>query len=272
MKKNCVVYLLRSTEKDIDMLNRSLNLLEKNLLSFTDCDVIIFHENNLGGLRDGIQTNIDLRLCEIDIGPPKYPSRIQSKIPEFFPHPTHGNGPIAWGHPGFPIGYRNMCRFFSGEFHKQEILHNYEYYLRLDNDSYILTPLNYDIFKFAKDNDLNYGYCEPAVQVDTEKVISGFNEFTRDYIDKNDIKTYANLETIPEGKMFYTNFELGKVKWFVESKYMDFYDAIDKSGYIYIRRWGDAPIKYMGVSLFCKPEKVIPIKGFTYQHGAIYNL
>ena len=195
MNKDCVVYLLRSSQDDIEMLNKSLNLLENNLLIFTkNCDVIIFHESDLGELRNGIQTNIDLQFHEIVMGSPKYDEDIASQIPEFFPHPTHGNGPIAWGHPGFTIGYRNMCR--------------------LDTDSYILTPLNYDIFEFARNNDLNYGYCAPAVQIDTEKVISGFNNFTKEYLNKKKPTIHADIDSIPEGKMFYTNFELGKVSWF----------------------------------------------------------
>jgi len=271
--KNCIIYLLRSSQEDIDMLNKSLGLLELNLLQFTrNCDVIIFHENDLYSLKGSIHSSIPLMFVEIDMKPPVYPEEISSKILEYFPHPTHGNGPVAYGHKGFTIGYRNMCRFFSGEFYKMEIIHNYEYYLRLDTDSYILTPLNYDIFEFAKQNDLIYGFCSPAIQVDNQKVVEGLNNFVKNYIEINSIKTFVNIDLIENGRMFYTNFELGKVSWFIQSKYLDFYKAIDESGNIYIKRWGDAPIKYLGVNLFCEPTKIIPVRGFTYQHGAVYNL
>jgi len=271
--KNCIVYLLRSSQEDIDMINKSLSLLETNLLNYTkNYDVIIFHENNLGDLKNKIHNNINLIFNEINIEQPVYSETINNLIPEFFPHPTHGNGPIAYGHPGFTIGYRNMCRFFSGKFHELNILSNYEYYLRLDTDSYILTPLNYDIFEFAKQHDLIYGYCEPAVQIDNPKVVEGLKEFTKNYIEVNNINTYMDIESIPEGKMFYTNFELGKINWFIDSNYMKYFNAIEDSGNIYIKRWGDAPIKYLGVNLFCPKNKIIPIKGFTYQHGAIYLL
>ena len=273
MKKDCVAYLLRSSQDDIDMLNKSLSLLENNLLKFTkNYDVIIFHEDCLGTLKDGIQTNIDLQFHEIVMGPPEYPEEIESQIPEFYPHPTHGNGPIAWGHKGFTMGYRNMCRFFSGEFHKQEVLTNYEYYLRLDTDSYILTALNYDIFSFARNQNLNYGYAAPAVQIDNPKVVEGLNKFTKKYITDSNVDVHTTVDSIEEGKMFYTNFELGKVSWFLEPKYLDYYKAIDDSGMIYIKRWGDAPIKYMAITLFCEPETIIPVRGFTYQHGAEYRL
>ena len=271
--KNCVLYLLRSLPDDITMINKSLSLLDINLLKYTkNCDVLIFHEHDLGELKNQINTNLNIIFHEIKIDPPEYDLKIKSKIPEFFPHPTHGNGPIAYGHKGFTIGYRNMCRFFSGEFYTIDILKNYEYYLRLDTDSYILTPLNYDIFEFARQNDLIYGFCEPAVQIDNPKVVNGLKEFTQNYIRTNQLKTYVNIDSIPEGCMFYTNFELGKLDWFLNSKYFEYYKEINNSGNIYINRWGDAPIKYLGVKLFCESNKIIPIKGFTYQHGAIYNL
>lgn len=271
--KNCITYLLRSSVDDIEMINKSLELLEKNLLRYTsNYDVIIFHEKSLGELRKNINSNIDIKYYEISIDQPSYNDEIKSKIPEFFPHPTHGNGPIAWGHPGFTIGYRNMCRFFSGEFHKIEILKKYKYYLRLDTDSYILSPLYYDIFQYAESTNLNYGYCEPAVQIDNIKVVNGLKDFTKEYVESNNINTYLNIDLIPEGKMFYTNFELGRVEWFTNSEYIKYYNKIDESGNIYIKRWGDAPIKYLGVNLFCEPNKIIPVKGFTYQHGAIYSL
>ena len=271
--KNCITYLLRSSSDDINMINRSLSLLEINLLSKTkNYDVIIFHENNLGDLKNKINTNIELIFHEISIATPNYSDDIKSIIPEFFPHPTHGNGPIAWGHPGFTMGYRNMCRFFSGEFHKIKILKKYKYYLRLDTDSYILSPLNYDIFEYANNVNLIYGYCDPAIQIDNPKVVEGLKDFTKNYIYSNNTQTYFDINLIPEGKMFYTNFELGLVEWFTNSEYIKYYKEIDSSGNIYIKRWGDAPIKYLGVTLFCDPSRVIPIRGFTYQHGAVYSL
>ena len=111
--KNCIVYLLRSSIDDINMINKSLSLLENNLMCFTNSfDIIIFHEKDLGELKNGIISNHKLIYYEIEMGLPDYNDEIKLKIPEFYPHPTHANGPVAFGHPGFTIGYRNMCRFF----------------------------------------------------------------------------------------------------------------------------------------------------------------
>ena len=35
MNKNCILYLLRSSTEDIEMFNKSISLVEKNLISFT---------------------------------------------------------------------------------------------------------------------------------------------------------------------------------------------------------------------------------------------
>jgi hypothetical protein len=43
--KNCIVYLLRSSVEDINMINKSLSLLENNLIRFTNnCDVLIIYQ------------------------------------------------------------------------------------------------------------------------------------------------------------------------------------------------------------------------------------
>lgn len=260
---NCIIYLVRSTDEDVEMLNQSLALLEENLLKFTsNTDVLIFVENTFTDLNDKVQTNLDLKYYLVEFDVPDYPEEIANQIPEFFPHPTHGNGPVAWGHPGFSMGYRHMCRFFSGEMYKQSVIRKYDYYLRLDTDSFIHTPLNYDIFAWAKNNHCDYGFIAPAVQTDNPKVIEGLWEFANELYPNN----------IPEGMMFYTNFELGKVDWFLTSPYMEFYNKIDQHGGIYTKRWGDAPIKFLGINLFMPQENIQSVAGFTYQHGAVYQV
>jgi hypothetical protein len=260
---NCVVYLVRSSEQDVNDFNRSLNLLENNLIRFTqDVDILIFCEKSFEDYKPRIATSLPLKYQEIEFNIPGYSKDILDSICEYYPHPTHGNGPIAWGHPGFTLGYRHMCRFFSGEIYKHDVFKNYDYYLRLDTDSFLLTPLNYDIFKWAIENECYYGYIAPAVQKDNPKVIEGLWETVNKIIPNN----------IEEGLMYYTNFELGKTSWFTQNEYMEFYDHLDKTGGFFTKRWGDAPIKYLAVNLLMNPKNIFPVHGFTYQHGAVYSV
>lgn len=114
----------------------------------------------------------------------------------------------------------------------------------------------------TKSNHCDYGFIAPAVQTDNPKVIEGLWQFTNEL--------YPNH--IPEGMMFYTNFELGRVDWFLTSPYMEFYNKIDEHGGIYTKRWGDAPIKFLGINLFMPQENIQPVTGFTYQHGTVYQV
>lgn len=260
---NCILYLVRSSDEDLNNFNKSLDLVEKNLTPHTsNVDLLVFCEENFEDFKSKVKTNLNIRYQMVDFEFPDFNQEILNNIPEFYPHPTHGNGPVARGHPGFPMGYRHMCRFFSGHMYEFDILKEYEYYLRLDTDSFIHTPLNYDIFEWAKMNDCYYGYIAPAVQKDNPKVIEGLWKFVNDIYPNN----------IEEGMMFYTNFELGKVDWFLTSPYMEFYNKINMSAGIYTKRWGDAPIKFLGVNIFMKRENIKPVLGFTYQHGAIYEV
>lgn len=260
---NCILYLVRSSDQDLEDFNKSLKLIEQNLLPYTNStDVLVFCEDTFEDYKSKVQTNLNIRYETIEFKVPNYPQEIIDQIPEFFPHPTHGNGPVDWGHPGFSMGYRHMCRFFSGELYTYSVLKEYDYYLRLDTDSFIHTPLNYDIFEWAKENECYYGYIAPAIQKDNPKVIEGL----WDCVDQ----MYPN--EIPEGMMFYTNFELGKVDWFLTSEYMNFYNSLDSTGGFYIKRWGDAPIKFLGINLFMPQQNILPVCGFTYQHGAVYEV
>ena len=221
--KSCIVYLVRSTKEDIDGLNKSLDLVSKNILPYTkDLDILLFHEESLDNFLPDIIKLPNIKLHKIEFNIPEYPEEIKNNIPEFYPHPTHGKGPIAWGHPGFTLGYRHMCRFFAGEIFKNDILKEYDYYMRLDTDSFILSPLNYDIFKWAKENKCYYGYIAPAVQYDNPKVAEGLSDKVKEKYPNN----------IPEFLLYYTNFELVYIPWF-RGKYMEFYDYVDSLGGIY---------------------------------------
>lgn len=272
MSKNCVLYLVRTSEADLEMLNKSLMLLDQHLLVHTKAeDVILFHDPSFTKeYRDKVYRPMDGRLIFQEITFPKPPPN----TPEIFPHPIPEQ--VAMGNLGFSIGYRNMCWFFSGGMYKQSILDDYTYYLRLDTDSYILSPLNYDIFEMMEAGDYKYGFISEAVQYDHPAVIEGLWSCAK-YIEE--MVVYFSPECIikpvcdiPEGRMYYTNFEVGAIDWFKKSAYDYFFANIEADAGIFHKRWGDAPIKYLGVNMFMEDKHKVAVKGFTYQHGAIYNL
>ena len=64
---NCIIYLVRSSEKDVEEFNKSLSLLEKNLLAFTKyTDVIVFVEDSFDEYKSKVDTNLKLRYERIE--------------------------------------------------------------------------------------------------------------------------------------------------------------------------------------------------------------
>jgi hypothetical protein len=266
-KKNCILYLVRSSQNDIDMLNKSLLLVSLNLIPAIKkkIDIIIFHEKSFDSnyQKKVEQPNeCEVIFQEVNFILPDYDEEIKDQILTIFPHPSETS------HPGFSMGYRYMCDFFSGT-----LLKDYSYYLRLDTDSFIISKIKYDLFEWMEDKKCEYGFILPAVGRDHPKVVEGLWNQTSKYISENNIKTQKSINNIPDGQFYYTNFEIGKVSSFSEgSQYYDFYRFIRSTGNIFIKRWGDAPIKMLGVNLFINKKAIRPVHGFIYQHSMIYNL
>lgn len=270
--KNCIVYLLKASEEDMLEFSDSVNSLYNYFLKKNPCDIICFHENDLIPYIDTIRQKlkVNVEFIEISFSIPNNNKHLD--IPKFFPHPTHGNGPIAWGHLGFDIGYRHMCRFFSGEIFKQSVLKKYKYYMRMDSDSFILDHVTYNVFDFMEQTNKKYAFIAPAVQFDNPLVCKELWEKSYEWYFNNKEKCIlAPITEIPKYKLYYTNFEICDIEWFNSGHYMEYYSYIDYLGGIYTERWGDAVIRYLGVNMFMKDFDKFPIYDIAYKHGAVYN-
>ena len=235
-----------------------------NILPFCKpFDIIVFHEKDLISFKKNIISGDRVIYKEIEFKLPDYPEEILVQIPKFYPHPAHG-------HEGFTMGYRHMCRFFFSEIFP--LLNGYQTYMRLDTDSYILDPINYDIFDWFNSHELIYSFIAAAVQIDNQTVCRGLNDEVFKWLDDNSLDTEINILEIPNGKLFYTNFEMCNICWFSNSsKSKNFYKFINETGKIFSERWGDHILRYLQVSLFCNPAKVQPVVGIHYEHGVIYK-
>ncbi|GME75499.1 unnamed protein product [Ambrosiozyma monospora] len=58
---------------------------------------------------------------------------------------------------GDSISYRHMCRYESGFFFRHPLLDDYEWYWRVEPGIKIFCDVDYDVFKYMKDNGKVYG-------------------------------------------------------------------------------------------------------------------
>ena len=124
--RNAIVYLVRGHEASIASLERSLALLKRNFLPWSPADVLVFHEDNLKPEQlEGRTAGLAVKTALVDF----------SAVP-----PEMANLP-----PG-QRGYRHMCHFFANDIFLRPELADYDYYMRLDDDSFILSPLTFNVF------------------------------------------------------------------------------------------------------------------------------
>jgi hypothetical protein len=277
--KNAIVILIRNDWRDIVDLNECLVSITQNIPeSLEDTDFLFYHEDGFDEYKQGIdlpemmksRTTFHL----VDLMPP---SDLQfSKpisIPEYVPHPTHSNGPIGFGHPGFSLGYRGMCRFFGATiFTRSEIAH-YSYIMRLDTDSRFLKGNGESLFRWAEENNVVYGFIKSANQWDHIDLFKGLKFHSLLYFLKSgNVIAFVRAIFTRRGRVYYTNFELNQVKYFASSQWQNYFNYLDRTGGFYTRRWGDHILRYMGVNSLVKRKFRRSLKaGYTYQHGGVFN-
>jgi hypothetical protein len=167
----------------------------------------------------------------------------------------------------FNIGYRMMCRFFSGEIFKILKKYNYEYILRLDTDSSFYEIVNRNIFDEFINNNASYGYIN--ITNDRMEVRSQLLHHITNYIVKNKITTNISLfDTIIHNYnlVYYTNFEMIKVSEFTNDKHLNFYQHLDSINGFLKFRWGDHAVRFFYVNLFINKEHIHYFNDVAYKH------
>lgn len=262
---NCIVILLNNNEKDISFFKKSFPFLNENYIKNNPCDIILFHEKDFPKEEINLikEYKNDVIFHELSFNLPDYSEDTLKQIPTFYPHPDF---PAALG---FSIGYRHMCRFFAGEIFKLEILKKYKYVWRLDTDSFIVEPVNYNVFDKMKEKKSIYGYIN--IQNDHIKMVEKLWETCESYfsgLSKNNI--FQNKESHFR-KVFYTNFEIFDMDWFRSQDYQNFYKYIDETAGIYKHRWGDHVLRYIALNCLASKSDFLFFDDIKYFHSEMYH-
>jgi len=163
------------------------------------------------------------------------------------------------------VSYRHMCRFHAKTLYDQPIVVGLQYVLRLDDDSFILKPVGYDIFRLMRDRRILYGY----VGTGHDNCHDGVWTPAREFMRKRNITAKFEL---PWRYTYLNNFELSDLDLWLSSEYRDYFDLIDRTGGIYYHRWGDAPIKTIAVTLLLPKNRTHFFEDIVYTHGRGSNL
>jgi hypothetical protein len=244
----------------------------ENYLSLGDhrdnTDIFIFHTGDFNGTdlieiesRFGPEYQGIVRL--VDLSGSQYWRRPQwhvNDIPE----------KMWYAYPLFSEGYRHMMRWFAiglWDFfseYNQETGCKYRYLFRFDEDSYLHSPIRYDVFDFMRDNNYAYGYrmCAYEMRV-TQRIQKRF----RQKIKKQGTTFSPVREVDLDMCGFYNNMFVADISHFRSPQVQEFLRVVDREGLIYRRRLGDLMIHSLSVYFFAPPERIHRFLDFTYQHS-----
>jgi alpha 1,2-mannosyltransferase len=179
---------------------------------------------------------------------------------------------------GGSISYRHMCRFESGFFWRHPVLDEYEYYWRVEPDIEIFCDVDYDVFKWMKDNNKDYSFTItlpeykatiPTLWDETKKFIKDNSQ----YLAENNLMEWIsndNGETY-NGCHFWSNFEIANLNFWRSDAYKAYFEHLDKAGGFFYERWGDAPIHSIAAALFLPRDRIHFFGDIGYFHNPFHN-
>ncbi|GAA5957715.1 hypothetical protein JCM8115_006226 [Rhodotorula mucilaginosa] len=171
-------------------------------------------------------------------------------------------------------GYHHMCRWYSGLFARHPLLAKYEWYWRLEPGVRFHCSITYDPFRYLSETNKTYGFVISVVdQLNTMPTlipttleylaVKGITPPSRQLWEflmrRNGAGDYAACH-------FWTNFEIGDLRFFRSPAYQDYFRHLDQKGGFYTERWGDAPVRALALGAFAGLDKIHYFEDFAYQH------
>ena len=150
-----IIILLNKNEETRHLLQASLRLFSATFLDCYPYDVHIFHEHILSRSdQEAIQglTKSHVTFEYMDL--PRMPLPLGLTVEEVKPW-------NKWG-----LGYRQMCRFFSGKLYQLPSMMKYDWYWRMDTDSWYACTKQGRWLRFASG-----GYGHPSATLDFQEVV-----------------------------------------------------------------------------------------------------
>ncbi|OMJ11797.1 Alpha-1,2 mannosyltransferase KTR1 [Smittium culicis] len=170
--------------------------------------------------------------------------------------------------------YKFMCRFQSGYIYKHPLLSELDFYWRIEPDVKYYCDLDYDPFKYMKDNGYKYGWnMAPNEYMKTIPTLwnttKNFMKDNPELIPKKNLLEFTTENGEYNGCHFWTNFEIVDLSFYRSKEYKAYFDYLDKSGGFFYERWGDAPVHTLAVAMFLQKSQVKYFGDVGYYHPAM---
>ncbi|KAG1125306.1 hypothetical protein G6F42_008830 [Rhizopus arrhizus] len=170
---------------------------------------------------------------------------------------------------GGSLSYRHMCRFNSGFFYRHPLLEKYDYYWRVEPGVHFYCDLDYDPFRYMKENGKEYGFTITLKEI--PETIPTLWEHTLKFAHEKQLNTtLLRFFGSPEGGYnlchYWSNFEIASLNLWRDSRYQDYFDYLDSTGNFFYERWGDAIVHSLAAGLYLNKTQVHFFEDIGYKH------
>ncbi len=156
-------------------------------------------------------------------------------------------------------GYCMMCRFFCGQMQSHSALQKYSHYMRLDDDSYIMSEITPEHIEQFLAHDYSYITVSQESHPDLW-------QHTEDFKRRNGL---CGFSVGYESRVPYNNFHVSSMALWKHPVIRCFVDELEDMNAYTALGWPDASVHSMIMSQLC-PElglKVMCKKMFDYRHN-----
>ncbi len=281
LKRESATFISLVRNSEVTQMVRAIRTFEKRFNQFFHYDWIFLNDEKftdevIDKLLDVCSGKVKFGLVTKDQW--SYPDWINQTLAYEHRQKMEQDGIIYGGSES----YRHMCRYQSGFFWRHPLLSEYKYYWRVEPATRLFCNIDYDIFRFMKENDKKYGFTismyEFMETVETlwDSTLEFINLKNNDYKKKISKKESKNnlLKFVSDdggksfnGCHFWSNFEIADLDVWRSQKYTDYFNYLDKKGGFFYERWGDAPVHSIFASIFLKKDQIHLFNDFGYYHA-----
>lgn len=252
------VIVTLARRKNLYNFRLALTMLDENVNSRWHYPVVVMHDDLKADERAELQAGTQSVLSFHEI---------QMCVPEFL-----RNGDVPEYVEQSPINYRSMMRLFSHMVFMHPALAPYTHFMRMDTDSFFLSPLEFDVFQRMRDRGWMYGFV--MLWIDSWKFVAGLAEQLTAFMDDTGIAPGNLFDKFVldsnilfyDGMQVWNNFEVMDLSFVRSSEYDALARRVDESGIMYLNRVGDAPIRSVAIAVLLSSHQVHRFDDIGYQH------
>ena len=286
--RGVIVYLTQANHSSYkgrqsqQQLQLSVRLLYHNYNAVQRDDVIFFHTGDVSHT----QQQAVLSLCTSNTARFRELPRAHFRLPAWVE-----NDVTKWAYARkFSVGYRHMIRFFTVGLWDTVQKLGYDYVMRLDEDSYIWSPIPFNIFEMMRTQTLDYVYRLATWERGhvSARNMDGFHAMVRRYAQEREIglgwlsgpctfpssaannrTSYFSMKWCGNMYAIYNNFFATRIGFWRQPEVRDFLEYADRSGTFYTERYGDALWHSAALSMFLPTAKLKMLDSFAYEHATL---